>query len=84
MSSMGGLSAYVKRPSVLSLASAAVAGQASVRTVGDARELPEARPQRPRVTRTDDTDLLLRILMSSIKGNSRATQEVTAMQGGGD
>lgn len=31
-----------------------------------------------------DTDLLLCILMSSIKGNSRATQEVTAMQGGGD
>lgn len=29
-------------------------------------------------------DLLLCILMSSIKGDSQATQEVTAMQGGGD
>ena len=31
-----------------------------------------------------DADLLLCTLMSSIKGNNRATREVTAMQGGGD
>ena len=42
MSSMGELSAYVKRLPVLLLASAVLPGRASVRAVGDARELPEA------------------------------------------